>query len=124
MNLLDCSEINDPEFIHKRQEGQNDSHICKLIREDSIDEFKNFLKEYDIDSCDDVPDSIFESNNFLANNETSLVEYAAFCKANKIFEFLKEEELFLGNLWPYAINGQNEELIEFLRKNKIDLKKN
>ena len=78
------------------------------------------MKENDLNFNDLIPDSIFESNSFLANNQSTFIEYAAFYGSRKIFEFLQSEIELTLSLLPYAIYGSNTELIELLRNSKID----
>ena len=81
------------------------------------------MKENDLNFNDLIPDSIFESNSFLANNQSTFIEYAAFYGSRKIFEFLQSEIELTLSLLPYAIYGSNTELIELLRNSKIDQNK-
>ena len=66
-------------FESKRQEGENDSYICLLIRNDSVEEFIAFVQRQNISVCSEIRQSIFETNSFLIENKnTSLIEYSAF----------------------------------------------
>lgn len=53
------------DFVLKRQEGENDNYICKLIREDNIDEFIVYMNQYNIPFDSNIKNSIFETNLFL-----------------------------------------------------------
>ena len=57
----------------------------------------------------------------LKNNETTLIEYAAFFGAIQIFKYLYMNGVKLTpSLWYYVIHGRNLELIQFLEDNKIN----
>ncbi|KAK8837252.1 hypothetical protein M9Y10_036682 [Tritrichomonas musculus] len=65
-------------FEEKRQEGENDSFLCSLIREDSISEFVEYVNRTNISLKSEVKSSIFETNSFLIENtKTTLIEYSA-----------------------------------------------
>ena len=58
------------------QLGENDSYICKLIRDDSIEEFIIFVNQGNISlASSKIKYSICETNTFLMNNEPTLIEY-------------------------------------------------
>ena len=123
IKLLFQPDLTEEDFIKKRKEGVNDSYVCQLIRNDSIDEFKKFFdnqKSIEIDFT--IPKSIFETNSFLIKSEPSYFEYAAFYNSTKIFNYLQEEEgnELIPSLWSYAIYGHNIELIELLKEKKIE----
>lgn len=120
LRFLKCDEIDDPDFYQKRQEGENGSIVCQLIRKGSLDEFKKYFYEQKMKSFDLIPHSIFETNLYLSNAETSLLEYSAFCGSMEIFQFLLEDDILDPSLWIYAVKGQNIELIELLKKNGIE----
>ncbi|KAK8871372.1 hypothetical protein M9Y10_007096 [Tritrichomonas musculus] len=61
-------------FNELRKKGENDSLICKMIQDDSIDEFKEYF-EKDKFSVDNSKNKK-ESNN--DDNEITLIKYAAF----------------------------------------------
>ena len=53
------------DFYEKRKEGENDSHICSLIRNDSIIEFIKYVTENNYSLDYTITSSIFETNSFL-----------------------------------------------------------
>ena len=108
-------------FDEKRKIGENDSHICQLIRSDSIDDFIIYVNRNSINYSSTINTSIFETNPFLLkNNKTSLIEYAAFYGSIQIFQYLKFSKAELSErLWLYAIHGKNGELIHLLEENRI-----
>ena len=123
IKLLYQPGLTEEEIIKKRKEGVNDSYVCQLIRNDSIDEFKEFFdKQKSIEFNFTIPNSIFETNPFLIKKEPSYFEYAAFYGSTKIFNYLHEEEgnVFFPSLWNYAINGHNIQLIELLKEKQIE----
>ena len=108
------------DFHENRKIGENDYEICKLIRKDLIEDFIVCVNKncYSVDST--INPSIYETNNFLLKNEnTTLIEYAAFFGSIQIFNYLRnngaEFDLWL---WLYGVHGQNPEIINFLEENK------
>ena len=78
------------EFFEKRKIGENDNHICQLIRKDLIEEFIVYVNRNNISLESLINPSIFETNSFLLKNkEVSLIEYAAFFGSIQIFQYLK-----------------------------------
>lgn len=72
-------------FDSKRRIGENESNICELIRNDSIDQFIEYANQSNFLLSSTVPSSIFETNHFLLQNEPSLIEYAAFFGSIQFF---------------------------------------
>ena len=112
-NIFDMFECN-------RQIGENDSYICKLIREDSIKEFCVYVNKNNLSLSIEIPDSIFETNPFLLKKRSSLIEYSAFFGSIQIFQYLLLNGVELTpSLWLYAIHGKNSEIIHLLEENHI-----
>lgn len=59
-------------FDKKRQEGENDSYICSLIRGDSFIEFISYVNFQKISLSGKIERSIFETNSFLIDHITKL----------------------------------------------------
>ena len=111
-------------FEENRQIGQNESYLCKLIREDSVDDFIEYTSRTNTNLSKEIDESIFETNSYLIENKPTIIEYAAFFGAIQIFQFLRLNEVELkGQLWNYAIHGRNPEIIHLLEENKIELKR-
>ncbi|KAK8864085.1 hypothetical protein M9Y10_011781 [Tritrichomonas musculus] len=71
-NLMNSFEL-------KRDKGENDSYISKLIRQDLIAEFVAHVNQANISLSETIiTPSIFETNSFLLDKEPTLIEYAAF----------------------------------------------
>lgn len=113
------------DFEEKRRIGENDSIICELIRNDSIDEFISYIGKNDVSNDLQIFDSIYETNNFLYKeliqpNEyymTSLIDYAAFFGAISIFKYLKINNAHIDPLiWLYAIHGNNHQIIHIIEE--------
>ena len=102
-------------FYELRKEGENDSYICKLIREDSIKDFISYFDKNDISCNAPIKPSIFETNQFLIKKKSiKIIEYAAFFGSNQIFKFLQSKEAkFKPTLLLEAIHGNNSEIIQF-----------
>lgn len=107
-------------YEEKRQIGENESYICNLIRNDSIDEFITYVNQANIPLSSYIKPSIYETNQFLIEQEPTLIEYATFFGSIQIFQFLKYSEVKLTpSLWKYAIHSQNAELIHILEENHV-----
>lgn len=118
-------KISTPEkFELNRKNGENESNICKLIRNDSVDEFIILLNQNDITYKTAVPHSIFETNLFLYNSNLNLIEYASFYGSIQIFNYLlsktenNNEELdssYSRKLINFALHSNNDEIILFIQ---------
>ena len=118
-------------FYERRKEGQNDSQICDLIRNDMIDEFIVHVTRNGVSLNSKIQPSIYETNSFLLKSqiqnrqedyEFSLIEYAVFFGSIQIFNHLLLEGVKLTpSLWPLAIHGKNPEMIHFLEDNHVEL---
>ena len=107
-------------FDQKRKIGENDSYICSLIRQDSIEEFVSYVNRTNYSISSEIKHSIFETNLFLIESNPTLIEYAAFFGSIQIFQYLKFNGVELNsNLWKYSIHSQNSELIHFLEISQI-----
>lgn len=107
-------------FNEKRKVGENDNEICKLIRNDSVEEFDKYITDNNISLNSKVNESIFETNTILTNKKASLIEYASFFGSIKIFNFLHSHKASLTpSLWIYGVHGCNEEILNILESNNI-----
>ena len=84
-NLFEKSEIET--FERKRKNGQNDSYICKLIQNDSIEEFIAYVNRNNLSISSAIKPSIFETNLFLLKKKSSLIEYASFYGSIQIIKY-------------------------------------
>ncbi|KAK8837300.1 hypothetical protein M9Y10_036730 [Tritrichomonas musculus] len=109
-------------FEEKRQEGENDTFLCSLIREDSISEFVEYVNRTNISLKSEVKSSIFETNSFLIENiKTTLIEYSAFFGSIKIFQYIRTRcGKLKPSVWLYAIHSRNVNLIHLLESLNID----
>ena len=119
--LFENQEIVDIEkFKENRQTGENENEICRLIREDLIDDFVEYMRNTKLSASSQIDHSIFETNSFLFDKIPTLIEYAAFFGSNSIFKFLYLSHVKLNpSLWLYSIHGQNLEIIHFLKEKYI-----
>ncbi|KAK8896935.1 hypothetical protein M9Y10_014862 [Tritrichomonas musculus] len=114
----DSSNFNN--FDLKRKEGQNDSYICCLIRQDLIENFVSFVNRTNYHLTSEVKPSIFETNLFLKESNPTLIEYAAFYNSIQIFQYLLYNKVELEpSLWLYAIHGHSLNVIHLLEYNKV-----
>ena len=109
-------------FDEKREEGENDTFICSLIRKDSVEEFISYVNRANISLNSEINHSIFETNSFLIENKNiSLIEYASFFGSIQILQYLNMNKIELkSSLWLYAIHSRNAELFHLLEENKAD----
>lgn len=108
------------QFDQKRKTGENDSHICELIREDSIEEFIVYVNKDCYPLTITINHSIFETNRFLLKRTTSLIEYAAFFGSIQILQYLKNYGVDLEpSIWPYAIQSGSAVVISFIESENI-----
>ena len=108
-------------FEENRKIGENHYLICKLIREDSVEDFISYITENKINVTSKITKSIFETNSLLIKNEeTTLIEYAAFFGSFQIFQYLLLNNATVKpSIWIYAIHGKNPEIIHLLEYNNI-----
>ncbi|KAK8839366.1 hypothetical protein M9Y10_032302 [Tritrichomonas musculus] len=108
------------DFDLKRHKGENDSYISNLIRNDLVEDFVAFVTQSATQLDSRIRHSIFETNLFLIENNTTLIEYSAFYGSYQIFQFLQIENAKLNpSLWLYAIHSQNADLIHLLESLNI-----
>ena len=108
-------------FENNRQEGENDSYLCSLIRQDSVKEFITYINRTNYPLSSSISPSIFETNSFLIENKNiTLIEYSAFFGSIQIFKYLQMNKVELTpSLWLYAIHSKKAELIHLLESNKV-----
>ncbi len=114
-------EEEEEKFIELRKIGQNDSPICKLIREDNIKEFIIYINKNGINLNSDIRKSIYETNPFLLSQYyTNLIQYTAFFGSIQIFKYLRQNGVEIKpSIWLYAIHGKNSEIIHIIEDEKI-----
>ena len=111
----------DQDFEIKRHQGENDSNICVLIRQDLIKEFVILMNKSKISIEQKIESSLFETNRFLIERNPTLIEYASFFGSIQIFQYLLLNKAKLSpDLWLYSIHGQNPEIIHLLEENLVD----
>ncbi|KAK8840556.1 hypothetical protein M9Y10_030765 [Tritrichomonas musculus] len=105
-------------FEENRHIGENESYICQLIRDDSVEEFITYTQKTNFSlSNTKIKQSIFESNSFLNENTPTLIEYAAFFGSVQIFQYLRLNGAEITeSLWLYAIHSNNADLIHLLEE--------
>ncbi|KAK8882884.1 hypothetical protein M9Y10_045528 [Tritrichomonas musculus] len=115
------SSIDNQEYFEeKRRIGENDSYICSLIRQDSIVEFVVYVNQTNLSLSKTLKKSIFETNSFLMNKETTIFEYSAFFGSIQIFNYLLLNKVTpTPSLWMYAIHSNNPEMIYAIERLQI-----
>ena len=114
--------IEDANFDENREEGENHNYLCKLIRNDSVEEFIIYLNEQNLSpKKTKIELTRFETNTFLIEKkDISLIEYAMFFGSIQIVKYLQLNDVDLNpSLWLYAIHSNNPELIHFLEENHV-----
>ena len=110
-------------FYENRKIGENDSYLCKLIREDLVEDFVAHVNRFSIKRNAVITPSIYETNSSIIKKQEnlSLIEYAAFFGSIQIFTFLINEDVELkSSLWHEVIHGRNAELIHLLENNQVE----
>lgn len=116
------------EYTKMKRTGENSNYICKLIREDLLNEFIEYINKNNIDPNDSIKNDNFETNYYFIrrnyNITSTMIEYAAFFGSSKIFKFLYFNKAIISNsIWKYVIHGNNYEIFHFVEeKIKIDPK--
>ena len=114
-------KVFEDDYEKNRLEGENESYICQLIRNDSIDDFIQFVNDQKINLSSSILTSLFETNPYILKNKIVLIEYAAFFGSFKIFKYLFDCKVGLpSSLWFCAIHGQNYDIINLLDENNIE----
>ena len=110
------------DYEEKHRQGYDDSFVCDLIRNDSVEDFISYVTRTNISVPHrKIKASFYETNSFLLKNEPSFIEYAAFYGSVQIFQYLKfNGAIFSPSLWIYAIHSKNPELIHMLEENNIE----
>ena len=114
--------IEDAIFDEIREEGENHNYLCKLIRNDSVEEFIIYINKQNLSpKKTKIELTIFETNSFLIDKkDISLIEYAMFFGSIQIVKYLQLNDVDLNpSLWLYAIHSNNPELIHFLEENHV-----
>ena len=105
-------EINN--FEEKCRIGENDSYICSLIRQDSVEEFISYVNKNNVSLSSQILPSIYETNSFLIGKEPTLIQYAFYFGSIQIIRYLKYNNVLLSNSsWMYVVNSNNAELFQF-----------
>lgn len=101
--------------------GENDTYICKIIRDDSIIELITYVNKNNISLLTRIQIPLFETNSILLKKEPELIEYSAFYVSIQIFRYLIQNNVQLTeNIWEYEIHGRNTEVIHMIEENQID----
>ena len=105
----------------KRKLGENDNELAQLIRNDSVEEFIVYTNQRNLPLDGKIKKSSFETNLLLNENDTTLIEYAAFFGSIQIVRYLTKNDVELTpQLWIYTIHSNNADLIHFLEENQVE----
>ena len=103
------------DFYENRKIGENENYICKLIRNDLIEEFVIYVTKNNYSLRSTINNSIYETNSFLLKFKHNLIEYAAFFGSTQIFQHLRLNDVEIPDtLIINAIHGKNAEIIHIL----------
>lgn len=113
-------------FYENRKIGENETQICKIIRNDLIEDFIIYVSQNNYSLESEICPSIYETNSLLikkqndSDDKLTLMEYAAFYGSCKIFKHLQMNGVELTiPLWLFAIHGKNTEIIHILVESQI-----
>ena len=110
------------EYEEKRLIGENDSNICSLIRQDSVEKFIEYVNRKNYPLSSEIVPSFFETNSLLIEKKPTLIEYAAFYGSIQIFQYLYLNKVEVGSsLWLYAIHSNNSNFLRnYIESNEIE----
>ena len=97
-------------FYDKRKIGENDTKLCRLIRNDSLDLFIEYMKQKSIPFNTYIMPSIYETHRKIddISKKVNLISYALFFGSIQIFSYLQQnyadQHLDLFNLSVYSNN--------------------
>lgn len=104
-------------FEEKRDIGENESYLCKIIREDNLRDFILYHNEKNLYLNKSFIFSIFETNSFLISKVLRIVEYATFHGSLNIVKYLYNQKVkFDPFLLELAVYRGNIKLIHFLEE--------
>ena len=95
-------------YERKRTIGENDSYICSLIRQDSIEEFIIYTNKTNYPITNQINPSIFETNLFLIENTPTIIEYAFYFGSIQIINYL-----ILNKVKLTSSEGRNQKIFIF-----------
>ena len=114
------------EFEQKRRKGENESLICQLIRDDSLEEFISFVEKNNICLTGQIKRSIFETNKLFKDLwcEQNIIQYAAYHGSIKIIKYLISKGVSLDlETYLFAIHSNNIEILKLFESKKDELSK-
>lgn len=124
---LTKEEANNSSFEENREKGENENHLCQLIRNDSIKEFTDYINQNNLPiNKTKIELSSYETNPFLMRSvKISLIEYTVFYGSIEIVKYLHQNKVDINpSIWLCAVHSNNLELINFLEDNKVIPKDN
>ena len=65
-------------FNEKCMVGENESFLCSLIRNDSVEDFIAYVNRFNISLSTKIPNSIFETNSMLCKKDPTLIELSSY----------------------------------------------
>ncbi|OHT11936.1 hypothetical protein TRFO_18412 [Tritrichomonas foetus] len=114
------------EFKEKRLLGLSEFEIVKIISEDKIDDFIDFVSSKNLDVFSKPATSVFEYDPLIKGMKPDLIEYAAYFGSIHIFKYLLmqyevAERLLDKNIFYFAVSGGSTEIIHLIEsKEKIN----
>ncbi|KAK8871457.1 hypothetical protein M9Y10_007186 [Tritrichomonas musculus] len=122
-NLLSYDSKIFDSFEEKRLKGLNESYICELIRNDSIEKFKDYVNNTNFPISDKLKPSIFETCHFLIKSNPSPIEYAAFFGSIQICKYLLLRDVsFDDSIGKFVVNGRNLDLFHIFEDRHVNMK--
>lgn len=121
-DFIEKSDSNYHNFLQNRNQGENESYIARVVRNDSINDFITYSGQMNIDGQKfTIERSLFETNLYLEKTYfPTIINYAAFYGSIQIIKYLLTKGLNLSsNTWFYAVHGRNYEIIHLLEEKNI-----
>lgn len=119
--LLAISEDEKIDFKKKRKVGENETELCKYMRDDDVDGFATFIAQSNMPLNATFPVSVFDTNEYPSDS-TSLMYYATFFGSIEIFKYLYMNDRSLiqeFGLPLAALHGFNFEILQLLEENDL-----
>ncbi|OHS98253.1 hypothetical protein TRFO_35377 [Tritrichomonas foetus] len=116
--LIEDNNTNYEELENLREESHHEQTIAKIIRNDDLESFSEYLSKTNTNINSQIHFSVYETNVFL-NETVSLIEYSMAFGAINIFKYLFISKAKLtNNSSKYSIMGGNYDIIHFLESDK------
>ncbi|OHT05692.1 hypothetical protein TRFO_05836 [Tritrichomonas foetus] len=115
-NQMKEFKSNIDDFEHIRRTGLSNVKLYRLIQEDKLNEFIDFVNLENIDLSAKVNFSIFDQH-FIRNEEMTLIDYAMYFNSINIFKYLFIQKVSISEQsMEFALKGGNFEIIHIVEE--------